>query len=425
MTSFDPPKYIKRVLKRLTESGYAAYLVGGCVRDAIIGRHVHDWDIATSASPCDVERLFRKTFKTGEKFGTTTVLSFGGKVEVTTFRTEGEYLDGRRPENVEFVTSLDEDLSRRDFTMNAMAVSGGGALVDPFGGLSDIEIRVIRCVGDPDTRFGEDALRMFRAYRFNAELGFSIEPETARAIYANAGKAKLISAERVRVELEKTLLSQRPQVAGEMIGAGLLDGYSADATGRPNTGVLDRIAYLPAEPGLRWCAFCAILLEVGFIESAARFLRDLKLDRKTIKACSVALSIGELPDSRAGVKRQMAKHGAAAVRCAAAAHDILQDKRQHKGTEHRGTVLLCSLTNTTEPSPCVPSPCVASCLAVVEEIINSGECFSLRDLAVKGADLTALGHPPGKELGQTLERLLEHVIEHPGDNTREALLRLL
>jgi len=384
MAVFDTPQYVKQTLEKLMKSGYTAYLVGGCVRDAVIGRHVHDWDIATSASPGDVSRLFTKAFKTGEKFGTVTVLTPEGKVEVTTFRTEGSYLDGRRPESVEFVSCLDEDLSRRDFTMNAMAVSIDEVLTDPFGGLEDIKNRVIRCVGDPEKRFGEDALRMFRAYRFSAELGFLIERETQHAIYANADKARFISAERIHVELEKTLLSQRPEVAGEMIGAGLLGSFVTSCR-----VALEKLTELPAEPMLRWCAFCAILQGAGGIASASAFLRGLKLDRATVKSCADALTIPDFPASRTGIKRLIATHGVNAIRCAAAANEALSG---------------------------VPA------LARVDEVIGSGECCSLKDMAVSGGDLIYIGHPPGKELGKTLDKLLEHVIEFPGDNDREVLL---
>ena len=375
------------VLRHLEDNGYQAYLVGGCVRDAVMGRPVNDWDVATSATPVDVARLFPKTFLTGEKFGTVTVLTPEDQVEVTTFRTEGAYRDGRRPENVEFVSNLDEDLSRRDFTINAMAVSPKGELVDPFGGIGDIESRVVRCVGGPNTRFGEDSLRMFRAFRFSAQLGFGIERETLQAIYANADRAKLISAERVRVELEKALMSHRPEMAGEMVKIGLLSRY-LDKIGK-NPGKLKRIALLPVEPAIRWCAFCAVLLEEGFIASAAEFLWEMRLDGKTTRTCSHALSITVFPKDNIGIKILFALYGVDVVRCAAGAHDTLAG---------------------------------GSALKRAGELIASGECFSLNRLAVSGSDLIAIGHPPGRELGISLERLLSHVIENPGDNARDVLL---
>ena len=235
---------MKKVLQKLTENGFEAYLVGGCVRDKLLGRPVHDWDVATSAMPEDVIRLFDKTTNIGERFGTVRVVledlsSFavlaqagserteqGGLcptvaknigIEVTTFRADGEYLDSRHPESVQFVTSLHEDLRRRDFTVNAMAETISGEIIDPFGGLSDIEARLIRCVGDPATRFCEDALRIFRALRFSGELGFEIEPETLQAIDLCADRAQLIAADRVRAELKKTLKSPNPQIARKIL----------------------------------------------------------------------------------------------------------------------------------------------------------------------------------------------------------------
>jgi tRNA nucleotidyltransferase (CCA-adding enzyme) len=390
MTITTPPEHITFVLNRLTSGGHDAFLVGGCVRDAVMGRPVHDWDLATSAAPVDVAMLFPKTVLTGEKFGTVTVVLPECNVEVTTFRTEGEYIDGRRPEQVEFISSVKEDLNRRDFTINAMAESAGGELIDPFGGLKDIEDKIIRCVGGPNTRFTEDALRMLRAFRFSAELGFTIESATLHAIYANAGMAKRISTERVRIELEKTLISQRPEIAGEMVKVGLLDRYVTSSGKSPDS--LERIAELPAEPALRWCAFCAVLLDRNYINSATEFLHDMRLDGKTIKNCLRALDVAMFPNDRIGIKHLLSKHGAGVVRCAAAVNDIMNKEVSLKSTD---------------------------------DILTSGECFAIDELAVTGKDLLTLGHTPGRELGETLKKLLDHVIENPKNNTSEALLEII
>jgi len=225
MTLTAPPEYIVSALKRVAAEGHECFLVGGCVRDAVMNRQIHDWDFATSATPAEIARLFPKTLMTGERFGTVTVVLPECSVEITTFRTEGVYSDGRHPSEVEFLSSVCEDLSRRDFTINAMAKSADGEIIDPFDGKRDINSRIIRCVGSPNIRFSEDALRMFRAFRFRAQLGFEIDGETERAIYSNAGMASRISSERVRIELEKTLLSKQPEIAAEMINAGLLDRF--------------------------------------------------------------------------------------------------------------------------------------------------------------------------------------------------------
>ena len=413
---FDPsgyPGYAAQVLRRLTESGYAAFFVGGCVRDAIMGRTVHDWDVATSAEPREIAGLFKKAVMTGERFGTVTVIQPEGSVEVTTFRRESGYEDARHPGSVEFVKRLDDDLRRRDFTINAIAASINGEIIDLYEGEKDINSRVIRCVGDPDQRFSEDALRMFRAYRFRAELGFEIEPLTQRAIINNLDKAKIVSAERIRVELEKTILSQKPETAGEIVEVGLLDKYLAAAVNYGNTedsrgnatfslenlAKLKRLSALPAESALRWCAFCAILLSSGHIEAASKFLRDLRLDGKTIRRCSAALSIPGFPDNRAGIKHLLAKHGTNTVRCSAAARDTLcKEERENAPMRF---------------------------LAETDETIASGECFSLSSLDVTGDDLiAALGHIPGRKIGDMLDALLSHVIENPEDNKRETLLNL-
>ena len=393
MIIFKPPEYIAYILRRLTENGHDAFLVGGCVRDSIMGRIAHDWDAASSAAPAEVSRIFQKTALTGEKYGTVTVILPEGTVEVTTFRAESGYKDGRRPGNVEFVKNLLDDLGRRDFTMNAMAISSAGELTDPFGGFEDIKNRLIRCVGDPDTRFSEDALRMFRAFRFSAELGFTIESGTLASIKKNAERAAFISAERIRAELERALLSKRPEAAGDMIETGLLARYTEISDKNP--GNLERLAALPAEAALRWCAFCAILIDKGFISAPGDFLRAIRLDANTIKTCKSALSIDSFPESaddNTGLKRLLAKHGTAPVRCAAAARDTL-----------RG----------------------GSALAVTDGIIHSGECFSLSALAVSGSDLITLGLPPGREIGHILAGLLDRVIMRPEDNDRGILMKMI
>ena len=427
MARFDLPEQIIGALRRLEIAGHAAYLVGGCVRDMVMGKAPHDWDAASSATPEQVARLFRKTVMTGERFGTVKVplpgfavpaagwsetAEPGGaylrraedtglpaadncfSVEVTTFRTDGEYRDGRRPENVAFTSRLREDLSRRDFTMNAMALSADGGLIDPLGGWADIEKRVIRCVGDADTRFKEDALRMFRAFRFSAELGFGIEPQTLSAIDANAGGAHKISAERIRVELEKTLISQRPEIAGEMIKAGLLARFLTGSAGEmiPEPFFRARAAAGTTDAQIAarcWSVFTVGLLGTGAIHSASDFLHAMKLDSKTIRDVTAGTEIlsDGFPSGRAEIKRLMSTHGKDAVLCAAV---CLGD----------------------------------AALSETEAVIASGECYSIHGLAVSGRDLIDLGHQPGRELGETLRRLFDHVVEHPEDNTREILLKL-
>lgn len=209
------PAPVKKVMTTLEQAGYEAFLAGGCVRDALMGRPPHDFDIATSAAPAQVLSLFARTIPTGIAHGTITVLEENEPVEVTTFRTEGKYKDHRHPDQVEFVQNIEDDLSRRDFTINAMAWNPRRGLVDPFGGQEDLEAGIIRAVGDPQKRFEEDALRMFRAFRFAGRYGFAIDPETRKAIDKLTPTASLVSIERVRDEVEK-IMKDSPQILDQM-----------------------------------------------------------------------------------------------------------------------------------------------------------------------------------------------------------------
>ena len=205
------PEKVKYIIETITKAGYEAYAVGGCVRDCLLGRRPDDWDITTSASPWQVKALFRRTIDTGIKHGTVTVMLEEEGFEVTTYRIDGEYADSRHPSEVIFTPNLLEDLRRRDFTINAMAYNETGGLVDEFGGMDDIKRQMIRCVGSPKERFGEDALRMMRAVRFSAQLGYRIEEETASSIRRLAPNLKNISAERIQAELTKLVTSGHPE----------------------------------------------------------------------------------------------------------------------------------------------------------------------------------------------------------------------
>ena len=219
------PSYVARVLTELEARGFQAFCVGGCVRDCLLGRVPEDWDVTTSALPEQTMALFgQQAVPTGLRHGTVTVVSGGKGVEVTTFRVDGAYGDNRHPDSVTFTRSLPEDLARRDFTVNAMAMDLRGRIQDPWGGQADLERRCLRCVGEPERRFREDALRMLRAVRFAAQLGFSIEKGTLDAIRRSARRAEKLSGERIKAELEKILLSPRPELAGELLRLGLGQG---------------------------------------------------------------------------------------------------------------------------------------------------------------------------------------------------------
>lgn len=239
-------------LKTLTEAGYAAYPVGGCVRDLLLGREPGDVDICTSALPEQVMTLFSQAVPTGLQHGTVTVPTRTGNIEITTFRREEGYADSRHPDGVSFDVGLREDLSRRDFTVNAMALDREGKLIDPFGGREDLGRRLIRCVGDPDRRFSEDALRMLRGVRFAAQLGFALEEETAGAMGRNAFRVERVSRERIKAEMEKTLLSPRPQMIGLMVEMGLLN-HLYPFSGHAD---LSGLGELPPDREDRWRGFC-------------------------------------------------------------------------------------------------------------------------------------------------------------------------
>ena len=225
------PEDVRHIINKLADEGYEAYAVGGCVRDSVIGRVPDDWDITTSARPEDVKRIFRRTVDTGIEHGTVTVMIGREGYEVTTFRIDGEYKDSRHPENVEFTASLKEDLKRRDFTINAMAYNEQEGIVDLFGGMDDIQSGIIRCVGNPADRFAEDALRMLRAVRFSAQLGYDIDKDTAAAIEELAGTIAAVSKERIHTEIGKTIMSSHPEYIEKACLLGITPVVFGDLTG--------------------------------------------------------------------------------------------------------------------------------------------------------------------------------------------------
>ena len=392
MANITPPKYVKQVLVTLQARGYHAYLVGGCVRDMILGVHPQDWDVCTDALPEQVRELFPRTLAVGIRHGTVTVLINSHAVEVTTFRSDGSYADHRHPETVRFVGDLTSDLARRDFTMNAIALPPDGLVADPFGGVEDIRNGLVRCVGEPERRFEEDALRMFRALRFSARLGFAVEEKTMAAIYAKAPLAAALSPERVRDEAEKILLTNRPQILLTAIEAGLLDRYLLPRGDEPAAELI-RLTALPKKALPRWAALCAVLEKHGLIASPHDFLAALRLDGRTQRCCAdcCALLKEAPPKTPKEWKKLLNRCGVDTVSCAAQVSDALY-------TRH--------------------------CREELRAVLKSGECFSVRHLAVTGDDLVELGLR-GKELGEMLAFLLEYVMDYPDNNRRELLLQLV
>lgn len=370
-----PPKYVLNILCALDSAGHRAVLAGGCVRDSLLGRRPSDWDIASSASPEEVLALFPRCVPTGIKHGTVTVLSGGGSVEVTAFRAEGGYSDHRRPDSVSFGCPLEADLARRDLTVNAMAMDAAGEITDPFGGRDDLRRRLLRCVGEPERRFDEDALRMLRTVRFSAQLGFEIEPRTLEAIRALAHLASGLSAERVRDELLKTLRSPAPGLVWQLVDLGLLGACLAPGDASAPREALD---VLPIYA--RLAHFCRDLEPGGYIMSTDRFLAALRFDGETLRRTASAVEV--LKSGSRDWKRLLRGHGEAAV---LAAHPKNRALRA---------------------------------------VLRSGECWELSSLAIGGRELAALGYS-GPELGRELRRLLDHVIDCPADNRADILCKLV
>ena len=354
------------IIKTLEDAGFEARYVGGCVRDTLLDRPIHDWDIASQALPEDVLRLFPHCVPTGIRHGTVTVLLDGVSAEVTTYRLDGAYHDGRHPDGVRFVCSLADDLARRDFTINAMAMDESGAVTDLFGGREDLSRRVIRCVGEPETRFREDALRMLRAYRFAAQLGFSLDAQTQAAIRRCAPLCASLSRERVREEAEKTLLSDRPEYFGRMLAEGLLG-----ACIRAENADFSGLSALPKTPEARWTA--AKLRCPAFDPAAFR------LPAKLCRLIELTAQTWREGRTEAEWKRLIAEHGWET------AH--LQADLQRTDT--------------------------------VRQIELRGDCVTLCQLAVTGADFPTLC---GKDVGRMLHLLLVYALEHPDQNTKTQLL---
>ena len=380
---FELPPGALEVLRRLNAAGYQAYAVGGCVRDMARGVPPHDYDICTSALPAQTERCFagERVVETGIKHGTVTVLMAGEPYEITTFRTDGDYLDGRHPQSVAFTDSLTEDLRRRDFTINAMAYHPDIGLRDPFDGQADIARRVIRCVGDANARFTEDALRILRALRFAAELGFDIAPDTARAMRELSGRLALISRERIAAELLRALngINAVPvlQAFNTVLLAALPD-YPAAALPE----ALRALAILPR--GDIVLRLAALLAPCG--AAGARVLASLKPSRALSSQVLVLTAAAGEDISCAELPLWLARLGETQLR------------------------RLLTLQGRDDLLSCLPA-LLAQCLPL-----------TLGDLAVNGRDLTAVGLPAGAELGRKLNALHRRVLLGELPNERGALL---
>ena len=429
------PGDVEGIIRTLEEAGYEAYAVGGCVRDTLLGRTPGDWDITTSALPDQVKQLFRRTVDTGIAHGTVTVLVNRVGYEVTTFRIDGEYEDARHPKEVVFTPKLSEDLKRRDFTINAMAYNHRTGIVDLFRGREDLEKGVIRCVGDAKTRFEEDALRIMRAVRFSAQLGFAIEDGTRRAASAMARNLERVSQERIQAELVKLLVSAHPERMRELYQMGItrvilpeFDVLMETPQNNPhhclNVGehtlkslcgiAPDKVLRLTmllhdmGKPACRTTDGEGLDHFKGHGEVSARMagniLRRLKLDNDTIRKVTLLVRYHDWrmePQERT-VRRAMHRIGTElfpSLLQVQTADTLAQSTlwREQKLERIRDVAKLCGT------------------------ILQENQCVSLKDLAVTGKDLMALGMKPGPEIGSLLKQALEHVLDFPEDNTKEYL----
>ncbi len=391
------PGQAQAIIEALNNRGFEAYIVGGCVRDSLLGREPGDWDITTSALPEQVKAVFRRTVDTGIAHGTVTVLKGKESYEVTTYRIDGEYEDNRHPKNVVFTSSLAEDLKRRDFTINAMAYSRDTGLIDLFDGAGDLKKGLIRCVGDPLERFTEDALRILRAIRFRAQLGFDIEKDTRQALKTLAPSLIHVSKERIQTELTKLLLSDHPDYIQEVFDGSMAPFLCPSfPLIRREDIFIDR--GLPPARHLRWAALLRHLTE----EEAAKILKELKLDNDTISRVRLLTRWWKTPvgTDEISVRKIMSQMGEKQF------DDLITFKRFSPGRPE------------TEEE-------LSQIVELTGRIRERGDCVSLKTLAVTGRDLIELGMKPGPALGETLEALLWTVLEHPEKNKKEELVRQL
>lgn len=430
------PEDAADIIQKLEEAGYEAYAVGGCVRDSLLGRIPGDWDLTTSAKPEEVKTIFGRTVDTGIAHGTVTIMMHKVGYEVTTYRIDGEYEDDRHPKEVSFTADLKKDLERRDFTINAMAWHPERGLVDLFGGMDDLEQKVVRAVGDPGERFDEDALRILRAFRFSAQLGFTVEETTAKAAGERSEHLRSISKERIESELNKLILSDHPEEFRKLYEYGItkvimpefdrmIDTPQNSPYHHLNVGdhTIEVMKAIRPERCLRWAALMHDMGkpdtkttdENGFDhfyghryrsgEIAEKIMMDLKMDRNTIDRVK---RIVHWHDYRVkldlrSVRRAFSKMGP----------DLIPDFLAIMEADAKGK----------NPAR-VPEflQYVSDLRALCEEVERSNSCVTLKQLAVHGGDLIAAGIAPGPEMGEILFQLLLEVLDDPEKNEKDYLL---
>ena len=405
------PKGAEFIIRSLEKSGFEAYIVGGCVRDAVLGREPEDWDITTSARPEEVKSIFRTTVDTGIEHGTVTVLlpkdETGEEVrsfELTTFRIDGEYEDSRHPKRVSFTSSLTEDLARRDFTINAMAYHMDMGLIDPFSGMIDLENKTLRAVGKAEERFKEDALRMMRGIRFSAQLNFSLEEDCfmgMRKLKENLGK---VSKERIAVELWKLLASEHPEKVEMLFSTGLSPYITRDFPKIGEAGIPILIPEAPKEKILRFGLF---LRNVPMY--AGKILRELKLDRMTIDGASrfAKLFSENEVENPYDLRKRIASDGMKMTRDFYVMQEAILKKKENTESDR---LYLTILQERVE---------------WLKEIEKRQDCVSFSEMQLGGKDLISLGVSPGKALGELLHYAFDYVLHYPSENDKEKLISYL
>lgn len=389
------PKPVKLAIQTMKKNGFESFIVGGSVRDFLMGKTPADYDITTNATPEETKRCFSgfKVIETGIKHGTVTVLIFGEPIEITTYRIDGKYLDNRHPESVSFTVNLEEDLSRRDFTVNALAYDGEQKIVDLFSGKEDLKNKIIRCVGEPDKRFLEDGLRILRALRFSSVLGFKIEEETEKSIRKNKELLKNISTERILVELTKLLCG----ICAEEILLSFREVFEVFIPDLKNFTEYEKNVHslMKTEP-LKELRFGAFLAEC---REPKKILRELKLDNKSrdfISSLIIDLKEDMKPD-RICLKKMLITRDFSQIRSVIALKKAFgEDEKKCNAMEN-----------------------------IIDDIEKQGECVKISQLAVDGNDVKSAGGFSGKQIGEVLSNLLYMVIDGKINNNREEIMKFL
>ena len=439
------PDKVGLIIQKLTDEGFEAYAVGGCVRDSLLGKEPNDWDITTSAMPSDVKSIFRRTVDTGIQHGTVTVMF--GKVgyEVTTYRIDGKYEDGRHPKEVTFTASLEEDLKRRDFTINAMAYNDETGIVDLFDGLKDLDRGIIRAVGDPYDRFNEDALRILRALRFAAQLDYEIDEETLKAVRELAPNLKKISAERIRIELQKLLVSSHPEKITEVYKTGISKVILPE---------LDLMMDTPQNTPHH--IYNVGIHTIEALKNSVSFDKDLSESEIKVLRLTLLLHDSGKPAARktdeSGRDHFKGHAELSEVIAGEVLHRLKYDndtlnkvKRLVKYHDHRKRLteprvrrIIVMISRELMPLWFIVRRCdicaqsmmdreeklkdIDECRKIYDKIISRGDCLSIKDLAVSGKDLIDAGIEPGPMLGNILDKMFEDVLDEPDHNDRDWLI---